>query len=65
MFFRNYKKFDETKFLSDLENTYFSITFANPNENYLFLTNLFSKIVEKKCSFKKDNLEKKSCVFCF
>ena len=59
MFFRNYKKFDETKFLSALENTNFSLTFADPNENYLFLTNLFSKIIEKKCSFKKENLERK------
>ena len=56
IFFRNYKKFDETKFLSDLKNTNFSFTYADPNENYLFLTNSFSKIVEKHVSLKKKNL---------
>ena len=53
IFFRNYKKFDETKFLSDLKNTNFSFTSADPNENYSFLTNSFSKIVEKHVPFKK------------
>ena len=52
-FFQNYKKFDETKFLSDLKNTNFSFTFADPNENYLFLPNSFSKIVEKHVPLKK------------
>ena len=46
-FFRNYKKFDEIKFLADLKNTNFSFTSADANENYLFLRNSFSKIVEK------------------
>ena len=56
IFFRNYKKFDETKFLSDLKNTNFSFTSADPNENYLFLTNSFSKIVEKHVPLKKKTL---------
>ena len=56
IFFRNYKKFDETRFLSDLKNTNFSFTSADPNENYLFLTNSFSKIVEKHVPLKKKNL---------
>ena len=34
MFFRNYKKFDETRLLSELKNTNFSFTPADPNENY-------------------------------
>ena len=34
-------------FLSDLKNTNFSCTPADSNENYLFLRNSFSKIVEK------------------
>ena len=55
-FFRNYKKFDETKFLADLKNTNFSFTSADPNENYLFLTNSFSKIVEKHVPLKKKTL---------
>ena len=53
IFFRNYKKFDETEFLSDLENTNFSFMSADPNENYLFLTNSFSKIVEKHVPLKR------------
>ena len=36
IFFRNYKKFNETKFLADLKNTDSSFTSADPNENYLF-----------------------------
>ena len=52
-FFRNYKKFDETKFLTDLKNTHFSFTTADPNENYIFLTNSFSKIVEKHVPLKQ------------
>ena len=55
IFFQNYKKFDETKFLSDIKNTNFSFTSADPNENYLFLTN-FSKIVEKHVPLKKKTL---------
>ena len=55
-FFRNYKKFDESNFLSDLKNTNFSFTSADPNGNYLFLTNSFSKIVEKHAPLKKKTL---------
>ena len=54
--FQNYKKFDETKFLSDLKNTNFSFTSADPNEIYLFLTNSFSQIVEKHIPLKKKTL---------
>ena len=56
IFFRNYTKFDETKFLADLKNTNFSFTSAGPNENYLFLTNSFSKTVEKRVPLKKKAL---------
>ena len=56
IFFRNYKKFEETKFLADLKNTNFSFTSADPNENYLFLTNSFSKIVEKHVPLKQKTL---------
>ena len=56
IFFRNCKKFDETKFLSDLNNTNFSFTSADPNESYLFLTNSFYKIVKKHVPLKKKTL---------
>ena len=65
VFFRNYKNFDETKFLSDLKNTHFSFTSAGPNENYLFLTNSFYCNSRETCSCKKENLERKSCSFYF
>ena len=54
IFFENYKKCDETKLLSNLKNTNFSFTSTDPNENYLFLTNSFSKIVEKHVPLKKE-----------
>ena len=56
IFFGNYEKFHETKFLSDLKNTNFSFTSADPNENYLFLANSFSKRVEKHVPLKKKTL---------
>ena len=61
--FRNYKKFDETKFLADLKNTNFSFTSADPNENYLFLTNSFSKIVEKHVPLKQKTLREDHAPF--
>ena len=65
IFFRNYKKFDETKFLADLKNTIFSFTSADPNENYLFLTNSFSKIVEKHVPLKQKTLRGNHASFVF
>ena len=56
IFFRNFKKFDEAKFIADLKNTNFSFTSADPNEKYLFLTNSFSKIVEKHVPLKQKTL---------
>ena len=56
VFFQNYKKFHQTKFLSDLNNTNFSFKSVDPNENYLFLTNSFSKIVEKHFPLKEKTL---------
>ena len=56
IFFRNYKKFNETKFLADLKNTNFSFTSADPNKNYFFVTNYFSKIVEKHVPLKRKTL---------
>ena len=64
IFFRNYEtKFDQTKFLSDLKNTNFSFTSADPNENYLFLTNSFSRIVEKHVPLKKKTLRRNHAPF--
>ena len=51
IFFRDYKKFDETK-----KNLNFSFTSTDPNENYIFFTNSFSKIVKKRVPLKKKTL---------
>ena len=56
IFFQNCKKFDETKFLTELKNTHFYFTPTDLEENYLFLTNSFSKIVEKHVPLKKKTL---------
>ena len=56
IFFRNYKRFDGKKLLADLKNTNFSFTSADPNENYLFLTNSFFKIDEKHVPLKQKSL---------
>ena len=63
LFFRNYEKFNETKFLSDLKNTNFSFTSADSNENYLFLTNSFSNTVEKHDPLKKKTLRRNHAPF--
>ena len=44
--FRNYKKFDEGKFLSDFKNANFSFTSADPNE-FIFPSS------RETCSYKK------------
>ena len=56
-------KFDENKFLSDLKNTNFPFTSADPNENSLFFTNSFSKIVEKHGPLKKKTLRRNHAPF--
>ena len=63
IFFRNHKKFDETKILADLKNTNFSFTSPDPNENYLFLTTSFSKIVEKHLPLKQKTLRRNHAPF--
>ena len=57
LFFQNYNKFNESKLLSDLKNPNFSFKYTDPNKNYLFLTNSFSKIIEKNVPLKKKTLQ--------
>ena len=63
IFFRNYRKFNEAKFLADLKNTNFSFRSADPNENYLFLMNSFSKIVERHVTLKQKTLRENHAPF--
>ena len=60
---RNYKNFDESLFLNDLEKTIF---LANPNcrnEKYQHLTENFLLVVEKHAPLKK-NCKKQSSSIC-
>ena len=51
--YRNFKRFDEQKFIDDIKNADFSFETDDPNENYSALTNTFSLIVEKHAPLKK------------
>ena len=53
IYYRNYKKFNEQKFLEDVKNTNFCFNSDQPNENYELITDLFSKIVNKHAPLKK------------
>ena len=53
IYYRNYKKFNEQKFLEDVKNTNFCFNSDNPNENYELITDLFSKIINKHAPLKK------------
>ena len=53
VYYCNCKCFNEEKFLSDVKEVDFSFKISNPDENYLVLTNVFSKIVNKHAPLKK------------
>ena len=53
VYYRSYKNFNEEKFLSDIKEADFFLKTSNPDENYLFLTNVFSNIVNKHVPLKK------------
>ena len=55
MYYRNYKNFDESFFLDDLEKTTFLTNSNCPNENYQHLTEnfLLVVVVEKHAPLKK------------
>ena len=51
--YRNFKRFDEQKFIVDVKSANFSFETYDPNENYSALTNTFPLIVEKQAPLKK------------
>ena len=53
VYYRNYKKCNETNFLSDVKNCDFSLKTDDPNKNYDFLTNTFINIVNNHAPLKK------------
>ena len=52
-FYRNYKHFEDRKFLEDLNSTDFSLNTDDPNENYNFITDKFLKVVNRHAPLKK------------
>ena len=52
-YYRNYKNFDEQRFLNDLENTNFISISEDPAERYDYLTTKFHEVVDKHAPLKK------------
>ena len=50
--YRNYKNFDESKFLNDLNKTIITFDNENPNQNYNVLNNRFLKVVNVHAPLK-------------
>ena len=53
IFYRNYKKFDEKRFLHDLQNKNFSMSSNDPSVNYKSITENFSEAIDKHAPLKK------------
>ena len=53
IYYRNYKKFNEQKFLEDVKNTNFCFNSDDPDDKHELITNLFSKIINKHAPLKK------------
>ena len=51
--YRNYKKFEESAFLSDVKNANFNCDTEDPNLNYENLVNVFRSIVNKHAPLKQ------------
>ena len=53
IFYRNYKNFDEEKFVKDVKAADFSFSNNDPNENYSVLSDTFSKVVDRYAPLKE------------
>ena len=51
--YRNYKNFDKSNFLNDLNNINIRLDKENPNHCYHLLTNSFVEVVNKRALLKK------------
>ena len=52
VYYRNYKNFDKPSFLLDLKSTNLDSSSIDPDENYIFLTNQFLKVVNQHAPLK-------------
>ena len=48
IFYRNYKHFNEEKFVKDVKGADFSFSNNDQNENYSVLSDTFSKLVDRR-----------------
>ena len=56
IYYRNYKNFDKTSFLLDLKSTNLDSSSIDSDENHIFLTNQFLKVVNQRDPLKVKNL---------
>ena len=54
--YRNYKHFEDIRFLEDLNSTDVSLNTDEPNENYSFITDKFLNVVNRHAPLKKKTL---------
>ena len=57
IFCRNYKHFEDSRFLEDLNSTDFSLNKDNLKENYNFITEKFFSAVNRHVPLKKENIK--------
>ena len=63
IYYRNFKRFDKQKFITDVKNADFSFKTDDPNENYWVLTNVFSLVMEKHIPLKKRTVRRNHAPF--
>ena len=56
VFYRNYKHFEYSRFLENLNRTDFSLDTGDPNKNYNFITNKFLNVVNRHAPLKTKTL---------
>ena len=63
MYYRNYKNFSNSNFLTDLSNNTLFLDSGNPNKNYNFLTTKFQEAVNRHAPSKKKILQGNHALF--
>ena len=63
VFCRNYKHFEDSRFLEDVNSTDFSLNTDDPNENYNFTTDKFLNVVNRHAPLKKKILRCNQALF--
>ena len=53
VFYRNYKHFEDSRFLEDINSTEFSLETDDPNENHNFITEKLFDVVNRHAPLNK------------